>query len=200
MPELSKKKVIGLTGSMGSGKSMAASIIREYYPVLDCDGVNRDLLKKDHAGYSALLAGGFDFLDDKGEIDKPKMASVIFNDESVRKKVESILHPLIFKEMEIWISKQNAPLIFVEMPLLFEIGAQSHFDEIWCVVSDRETALKRLEEGRNISSKEALARWNAQLSPEVKMAQSSYVIYNNGTVDQLRQQLLDGMEESLHGA
>lgn len=200
MPELSKKKVIGLTGSMGSGKSMAASIIREYYPVLDCDGVNRDLLKKDHAGYSALLAGGFDFLDDKGEIDKPKMASVIFNDESVRKKVESILHPLIFKEMEIWISKQNAPLIFVEMPLLFEIGAQSHFDEIWCVVSDRETALKRLEEGRNISSDEALARWNAQLSPEVKMAQSSYVIYNNGTVDQLRQQLLDGMEESLHGA
>ncbi|MBP3871385.1 MAG: dephospho-CoA kinase [Faecalicoccus sp.] len=200
MPKMSKKKVIGLTGSMGSGKSMAASIIREYYPVLDCDRVNRDLLKKGHAGYSALLAGGFDFLDDKGEIDKPKMASVIFNDEIVRKKVESILHPLIFKEMEIWISKQNAPLIFVEMPLLFEIGAQSYFDEIWCVVSNREIALKRLEEGRNISSDEALARWNAQLSPELKMAQSSYVIYNNGTVEQLRQQLLDGMEESLHGA
>lgn len=200
MSEMSKKKVIGLTGSMGSGKSMAASIIREYYPVLDCDKVNRDLLKKNQAGYLALLAAGFDFLDDKGEIDKPKMASVIFNDETLREKVESILHPLIFKEMETWISKQNAPLIFVEMPLLFEIGAQSHFDEVWCVVSDREISLKRLEEGRNISFKEALARWNAQLSPELKMASSTYVIYNNGTVEQLRQQLLDGMEESLHGA
>lgn len=200
MPELSKKKVIGLTGSMGSGKSMAASIIREYYPVLDCDKVNRDLLKKNQAGYLALLAGGFDFLDDKGEIDKPKMASVIFHDETLRKKVESILHPLIFKEMKNWISKQDAPLIFVEMPLLFEIGAQSYFDEIWCVVSDREISLQRLEEGRNISSDEALARWNAQLSPGLKMASSTYVIYNNGTIDQLRKQLIDGMEESLHGA
>lgn len=200
MPNLSKKKVIGLTGSMGSGKSMAGSIIREYYPVLDCDVVNRDLLEKDHPGYLGLLENGLNFLDEQSEIDKPKMASIIFSNEDLRKKVESILHPLIFKEIDCWASKQKTPLVFVEVPLLFEIGAKSHFDEVWCIVADREVALERLQKGRNVSKEEALARWNAQFPPEKKMAQSHRVIFNNGTIDELRKQIVKGLEESLHGA
>ncbi len=199
MPELSEKKIIGLTGSMGSGKSTVASIIRERFPVLDCDEVNRNLLKKGNAGYEALLSNGLIFLDEEGEIDKKKMASAIFSDEDLRKKSESILHPLIFEEMEKWISEQRTPLIFIEMPLLFESSAQGHFDEIWCVISDSDIALERLQKGRNISPEEALARWKAQFDPEYKRAHSEVVIFNNGSLEELREQILGVIERSLNG-
>jgi dephospho-CoA kinase len=199
MPELSEKKIIGLTGSMGSGKSTVASIIRERFPVLDCDEVNRDLLKKGNAGYEALLANGLNFLNEEGNLDKQKMASAIFSDEKLRKKSESILHPLIFKEMEKWISRQGSPLVFVEMPLLFEISAEKYFDVIWCVISNRDIALERLQNGRDISAEEALARWKAQLDPDYKKAHSHYVIINNGSLAELREQILDNIERSLNG-
>lgn len=200
MSKMSKKKVIGITGSMGSGKSEISRYLRNKYPVLDCDQVNADLLKKGNLGYQKLNDLHIVELDSNGEIIKESLASYMFSNEEHRKQVEAILHPLIFDEMHKWIHEQESLIVFVEMPILFEISAQEHFDSIWCVVADLDVALSRLQTYRNFTREQALARLVSQMNPEEKMAKSDIVLRNNSTVEQLHMQIEDALkEEKLNG-
>ena len=99
MSKLSEKKVIGITGSMGSGKSEIARYLKNKFPVLDCDQVNADLLKKGNLGYQKLNEMNIIELDSQGQIIKEKLASYMFSCDQNRKQVEAILHPLIFEKM-----------------------------------------------------------------------------------------------------
>ncbi len=197
MPKMSKKKIIAITGSMGSGKSMVSSMLRKNYPVLDLDQVNRGLIEKGSKGYKQLLKEIHVDLDEKKNIDKQAFAQKMFSDKAYKQKVESILHPLILESMEEWIDKQESVLVFVEVPLLFEAHMEDLFDEIWCIVCDEEVALERLEAKRNISRQKAKARLSCQYSPVIKMQQSDVVIYNNGTLSQLQKQVQLHLERSL---
>lgn len=200
MSKMSKKKVIGITGSMGSGKSEISRYLRKKCPVLDCDQVNADLLKKGNLGYQKLNDLHIVELDSNGEIIKESLASYMFSNEEHRKQVEAILHPLIFDEMHKWIHEQESLIVFVEMPILFEISAQEHFDSIWCVVADLDVALSRLQTYRNFTREQALARLVSQMNPEEKMAKSDIVLRNNSTVEQLHMQIEDALkEEKLNG-
>ena len=185
MPKLSKTKVIGITGSMGSGKSKVASYLSKQYPVLDCDQVNAKLLKKGEAGYFYLIQLPWIVLDAQGEIDKKKMAQTIFNDNTKKKKVESILHPLILVEMKRWISKQEAKFVFVEVPLLFESHMEDYFESIWCIVVSDKIALERLFNYRNFTYEQAKERISKQMSPKEKMERSTIIIKNNKSVEDL---------------
>ena len=199
MSKLSKKKVIGITGSMGSGKSEISRYLRKKHPVLDCDQVNSDLLKKGNLGYEKLKEMNIVELDLNGQIIKESLASYMFSNEKHRKQVEAILHPLIFKQMHKWICEQESSIVFVEMPILFEISAQDHFDSIWCVVADLDVALSRLQTYRNFTREQALARLVSQMNPEEKMAKSDIVLQNNGTVEQLHKQIDEALkEEKVH--
>lgn len=195
MSKLSEKKVIGITGSMGSGKSEIARYLRNKYPVLDCDQVNADLLKKGNLGYQKLKEMNIVELDSQGQIIKESLASYMFSSEQNRKCVEAILHPLIFEKMHEWIQNQDKSIVFVEMPLLFEISAQKHFDSIWCVDADLDVALSRLCTYRNFTREQALARLTSQMNPEKKMAQSNIILRNNSTVEQLHMQIEDALKE-----
>ena len=200
MSKMSKKKVIGITGSMGSGKSEISRYLRNKYPVLDCDQVNADLLKKGNLGYEKLKKMNIVELDSNGQIIKESLASYMFSNIEHRKQVEAILHPLIFDEMHKWIHEQESLIVFVEMPILFEISAQEHFDSIWCVVADLDVALSRLQTYRNFTREQALARLVSQMNPEEKMAKSNIVLRNNSTVEQLHMQIEDALkEEKLNG-
>ena len=199
MSKMSKKKVIGITGSMGSGNSEISRYLRKKYPVLDCDQVNADLLKKGNLGYQKLNDLRIVELDSNGQIIKESLASYMFSKAEHRKQVEAILHPLIFEQMHKWIYEQESSIVFVEMPILFEISAQDHFDSIWCVVADLDVALSRLQTYRNFTREQALARLVSQMNPEEKMAKSDIVLQNNGTVEQLHKQIDEALkEEKVH--
>lgn len=182
---------------MGSGKSEISRYLAKKYPVLDCDQVNADLLKKGNLGYQKLNELHIAQLDAQKEIVKESLASYMFSKEENRKRVEAILHPLIFEQMHTWIQQQESPIVFVEMPLLFEISAQDHFDSIWCVVADLDVALSRLQTYRNFTREQALARLVSQMNPEKKMAQSNIILYNNGTVEHLHEQIEDALKKEL---
>lgn len=185
-------EIVGLTGSMGAGKSAAGSILRKSYPVLDCDQLNRELLEPGQAGFEALLKAGLLPVKD-GQADRQALADAMFSDPAVRRQVEAILHPLILQAMEDW-KKEQSGLAFVEVPLLFEAGLQGLFDEVWCVIADQPVALERLEQGRGVDHTEALRRWKNQLDPQTKAAASHYVIENNGSLAELEAQLKKGVE------
>ncbi len=186
---MSKKKVIGITGSMGSGKSKVSSYLAKSYPVLDCDQVNAQLLKKGEKGYFYLTQLPWIALDEKGQIDKKKMAKEIFSDEKKKEKVENILHPLILDEMKTWISKQKSELVFIEVPLLFESQMEEHFDSIWCVVVSKDIALERLFQYRNYTYEQAQERIDQQMSVEEKKKRSTFVIENNGSLKELEEEI-----------
>jgi dephospho-CoA kinase len=181
---------------MGAGKSSVSRILAQKYPVTDCDAINASLLLEGGKGLVELRKQG---LLDNAPLDKKKMAADMFSDASYRKKVEAILHPLIFEEIEDWKQKQSSPLLFVEVPLLFEGGFQNRFDEIWCVVCNEETALQRLEQGRNIAPEQAKARLACQFDVEIKKAGSNYVIDNSGSLQQLEENVWKGVDELKYG-
>ncbi|MBP3853087.1 MAG: dephospho-CoA kinase [Erysipelotrichaceae bacterium] len=195
MQTLSKKK-IAITGSMGSGKSRASQFVREAgLPVLDLDRVNAELLQPDHKGYDCLKKEGLIRLDPQGNIDKKQLAQAMFEDDSVKEKVEAILHPLIIEEMNRWIDAQITDLVFVEVPLLFESHMDTLFDRIWCVVVSQQKAVERLVRYRGFTKQEALARLEHQMSVKEKMERSDVVLYNEGNLEELKQAVSDALRK-----
>lgn len=195
MSALPKTKVIAITGTIGSGKSTAGLYLKTIYPVLDCDQVNAELLQPGHEGEKRLRTLSWIHYDQDGKIDKQNMASQMFQDHQKKQSVESILHPLIFEAIDRWEKEQKSSLLFVEIPLLFEIGAQDRFDEVWCVAIPDDLACKRLVEGRGFLEKEARQRIKNQFSLEYKVSNSDKVFWNTGSQEQLIEQIKKACQE-----
>lgn len=195
MSKMSKKKIIGITGSMGSGKSQVSKILQKYYPVLDCDQVNAELLLPGKEGFKELKKRNLISLDETGNINKLALSKSMFENPKIKQEVESILHPLIFKKMHEWINEQVSELVFIEMPLLFEINAKNQFDKVWCIVVDDKIALDRLEKYRHISNEEAKRRLAHQMSVKEKISQSDVVIYNNHDLKTLEDKVQNQVEK-----
>lgn len=189
-----RQTVIGITGTMGSGKSMAASILKERIPTIDCDAINADLQKPGKAGWKALEKAGFLYVDENGQMDRQKLADVLFEDPSLRKTIEGFLQPLIIEAMDQWIEEQQG-LCAVEVPLLFECSLQDHFDQVWTVCCKQDTALQRLQEGRNIQPQEAKRRLALQMEPEQKVKLSDVVLFNDTTPADLQKQIDQHLDE-----
>lgn len=194
MPSMPKEamKAIGITGSMGAGKSSVIQIIQDAGEmVIDCDCINDALLLLHHPGYTQLVqCFGTILLDDAGRIDRKKMSDCIFSSLENKQKVEAILHPLIQQEIQRWIhAHRDRSHVFVEVPLLFESRWETYFDEIWVVACEESLRIKRLVEYRHMQIKEAKRRIAQQMSQEEKIKRADYVIYNNDDRLHLQKQI-----------
>lgn len=187
-------KKIGLTGVMGAGKSSVIEILKQAdITVLDCDAINKDLLKKGNKGYQKLVETfSADIVNEQQELDKQKMSDLIFSDPEKKKQAEAILHPMIKEEITKTLATlQNQKLAVVEVPLLFEVHWEAFFDEIWVVAADHDIILKRLMKYRHVSENEAIRRLNAQMPQAEKMKRSDVVLWNNGDKKALKEQIHD---------
>lgn len=190
MPAVSEKKVIGLTGTIGSGKSTVLQILSEWMPATDCDQITHQLLEPGNSGYAALKKAGLLISDENGRLDRKATAAKVFTDPEYKKQYESILHPLILQQMKDWASAQKTDCV-IEVPLLFELGLQNLFDETWTVVTDEKTAIERTKNNRHISEEEQKRRRKHQLADEQKIALADRLIDNSGTLQDLRTALSD---------
>jgi formamidopyrimidine-DNA glycosylase len=185
-----KQKRIAITGTIGSGKSEAARYLREKgYPVFDCDAENRDLLEKGNAGYEAVKDAFPECITD-GQLDKKALSALVFNDPSQKKKLESIMHPLILERL----NERKEELLFAEVPLLFEAKWDRYFDQNLLVVTDRKILLERLKD-RGMSRSEALRRLKKQMPVSEKKKRADKIIYNNGSLQQLHDSLEEWLKE-----
>ncbi len=182
---------IGLTGVMGAGKSSVIRLLNRHdIDVLDCDEINRELLKKGNAGYLAITAAfGKSLLDQNGALDTEKMSDFIFSDTQKKEQAESLLHPLIQQEIKRYVEECDKTIVVVEVPLLFEVHWEAFFDELWVVACEHALLLQRLKQYRSIDAQEALKRMKYQLSQEEKCARADIILYNNGSMEQLDKQL-----------
>ncbi|MEJ2058274.1 MAG: dephospho-CoA kinase, partial [Desulfofustis sp.] len=172
--------LIGVTGSIGSGKSLVAGFLGELLgaPVYSSDEICRQLLEKDEAGYNAFVkTWGARFLDEKEEIDRVLLRSAVFRNEALRLQLEHILHPLVRQTLfEIKQSSEPRALQIAEVPLLFECSWQSDFDAVVCVVADRENVLQRVASRDLVKREDVEKILDVQMDPALKASRSDWVI------------------------
>ena len=186
-------RVLGLTGGVGMGKSTAARLLKKAgLPVVDSDDLAREAVQPGTEGLAEIADGfGEGFLKADGSLDRDKMASTVFQDEAARKRLETIIHPRVRAAWENRIEKwreQKRPVGVVVIPLLFEVGLQDSFDAVLCVASTASTQRSRLR-GRNWSDAQIAARIAAQMDIAQKMDLADHVLWNEGTPEQLGEQL-----------
>ena len=186
-------RVLGLTGGVGMGKSTAARLLKKAgLPVVDSDDLAREAVQPGTEGLAEIADGfGEGFLKADGSLDRDKMASTVFQDEAARKRLETIIHPRVRAAWENRIEKwreQKRPVGVVVIPLLFEVGLQDSFDVVLCVASTASTQRSRLR-GRNWSDAQIAARIAAQMDIAQKMDLADHVLWNEGTPEQLGEQL-----------
>lgn len=196
MSKLSKEKkktCIAITGSMASGKSTVMKYLKDKgKEVADCDKINAFLLEKGNDGYLQVVSHFGNDLLVNGDIDKKKLADLVFSDRNKREQLEAIMHPLILEEIR-KLQKQHDEL-YVEVPLLFETGWEAYFDENWLVVSDLKELYQRCFEKRGMRDDLISERLHAQMPIEEKIKKANIVIENNASLDELYKKI-DGLLE-----
>lgn len=184
--------IVGITGSIGSGKSTVTKYLSDKgYNTFSCDEYNKELLNKDSIAYNKLKKAFPTCFKDK-DLDKKALSSLIFNNKEEKDKLENILHPLIIKEMKRQI--KNNKDIFIEVPLLFEANLDKYFEHILLVVCDEKIALERLEK-RGLSKKESKERLKNQMPVKNKIIRANYLIYNNGSLNDLYKEIKKWLKE-----
>lgn len=174
--------LIGLTGGIASGKSLVAKALKDLGAYLiDADEIAHELIKRGSSAWEDIVDRfGPDILKEDKEIDRPRLAQIIFADPEKRFELNSILHPHIFAEEERRrkeIAKRDPSAIVVfDAPLLIECGAHELMDKVILVYVDRNTQIKRLMERDKLSKTEAIRRIESQMSLSKKRGYADYVI------------------------
>lgn len=181
---------VGLTGGIGSGKSVVAGIFSDLgAAVLDADFLARSALERGTPGFDQAVATFGDQILKDGQIDRRALGEIVFNNPQERAKLEAIVHPQVRALFLGAVAQTGAGEVLVyEIPLLVETSAAEHFDFIITVESDLETRHERLI-NRGLLSHEISARISAQATSEERIAQSDAVIYNNGSREELLSQV-----------
>ncbi|PKM87270.1 MAG: dephospho-CoA kinase [Firmicutes bacterium HGW-Firmicutes-10] len=177
---------IAITGSMGSGKSAVCSIIKQAgWPLISADEIVADLYDFDTYVKTRLIEYFGDEVIEDHKVNRKVLFSCMMKSEKEKKRVEELVHPLVEKKMMDYFAKQDSPLLFAEIPLLYESQWQGKFDQIWVVAADDDLRIDRLTVKRKVSKEQALTLMSYQIDQKRKMEWADVVINNNGTLADL---------------
>lgn len=185
------KKVIGLTGGVGSGKSRVLDILEQEYgaTVIQADLVAKELMEPGADGYGKLKAiYGNQILGEDGAIDRPKMADLMFRDSAMRETVNGIIHPLVWASIRRQIQAASGPFVVVEAALPDE-NHRDIYTELWYVYTSEENRMARLLEGRGYSREKSRSIMDSQLPEQQFRAMADAVVDNNGSLEDTRRQI-----------
>jgi len=186
--------VIGLTGGIASGKSTVSEMFRELsIPVIDADVIAREVVEQGKPAYNKIVeVFGAEVLQQDGELDRPRLGSIVFYNEEKRLQLNKIVHPAVREEMnrkkEMYI-KEGMQAVVLDIPLLFESKLTSLVDRVLVVAVKPHTQLERLMKRNNFSEEEATARIQSQMPLEEKVKNADEVINNDGTIMGTKTQL-----------
>lgn len=196
--------IIGLTGGIATGKSTAAEYLKHKgAEIIDADQISHKVSQKGEKGWQRVVDQfGQEILGEDGEFDREKLAEIVFSDSKKRKKLESLLHPLIIykmKEKAYEYLEKNKIVVFMA-PLLYEAGLDRFCDQVWVISSSEQTQVNRLKKRDALSREEALKRINSQMPISQKEKKADLVIENNSTIAALKSKLDLYWEKILKGA
>ena len=184
--------IIGITGGIGTGKSTVSNYLRlKGYNVIDADKISREVIKETKIKKMIIAEFGEGILEktsnNKSDISRSNLRKLVFNNKENVTKLNSIMHPAIIEEIRKQIEQQKMEkLVFVDIPLLFEIKLEYLFDKIALVYASQKIQLERVMKRDNIPKEEALKIINSQMSIEEKKQKSDFIIENEATIEELQ--------------
>ena len=173
---------IGITGGIGSGKTLISSVIEHIgYPVFYSDIEAKNILEKDQKVKSEMeeLFGNDIYIVNK--LNRPLLSNLLFSNKSLIEKVNSIVHPIVRLKFDVWSKEKKTSIVFNEAAILFETEAYKKFDASILVIAPQEVRLKRVMLRDNLSKEQIISRINNQWLDEDKISLATHVISNNGS-------------------
>jgi len=190
-------KKIGLTGSIGTGKSTVLNIFKSLgVNTISADEIVHKLLEEENIKEKIINHFGKEILQE-GKINRKKLAGIVFENPEKRKILESILHPLVFEYIQNWFENiKDEKIAIAEVPLMIETGSYKHYDKIIVVYAPKEIQIERcLKKG--LTEEEAIKRINAQMDIEEKIKYADYIIENTKDLEYLQKQVKDVYQKIL---
>lgn len=183
--------VVGLTGNIGTGKSTVAAMLADLGAhVIDADKVAHEVMRpgtRVHARVAQVFGPGV--LTTEGEIDRRRLAAIVFSDSAALARLEAIVHPATLEAIERQISATSAGVVIIEAIKLIESGLTSACDAIWVTTCTPEQQIRRIVGARGLTRAEARQRMEAQPPQEEKVALADVVIDNAGSLAKTRAQV-----------
>ena len=198
--------VIGLTGGIGTGKSLVAHMLGELgAEIIDADRIGHEAYTPHTPVWKEVVeAFGEDILQTSGEIDRKRLGSIVFSDPKELARLNSIMHPrmaeMIHKRV-IELEGQGADTVVVEAAVLVEAGWDKlpWVDEVWVTRSDEEQVVQRIKERNNLPDEEIRKRIGSQLPFEERSRNAQVVVDNSGAIDDLKQSVESIWESRVKG-
>ena len=190
--------VVGLTGGIGSGKSLAAQFFSQLGAiVIDADQLARSVIERGSEGFDEVLLRFGDTVLKNGDIDRVALGQIVFENPQAKKDLEEIIHPRIRAEFEEAVASLNPGQIMVyEIPLLVETNAADRFDFVITVESDAELRKHRLR-ARGMFHSDIEKRMASQATEEQRRAIADCVLTNDGSEDELLRQVENVWESTI---
>ena len=189
--------VAGLTGGIATGKSTVAAMFEQAGArIIDADGIAREAARKGSPAYHQIVAHfGCTILLADGEIDRKRLAGVIFTNPAEQRALERIIHPQVKQETDRRLERIRletpGAVVIIDVPLLFEAGMDRGLDAAIVVYVPEKVQVQRLMARDSLTRPEALARIRAQMPIDTKKSLATFVIDNSGDLDNTRGQTLE---------
>ena len=191
-------KIIGITGGISSGKSTVTNFLRQRgFQVVDADALVHQLQAPGGRLYNILVEHfGNQVVLKNGQLNRPLLASLIFSNTEEQEWSKETQGQVILEELAALKNQlaQTESIFFMDIPLLFEQGYESWFDEVWLIYLDRETQIERLMNRDKLSLEVAESRLASQWSLDKKKKLATHIIDNSGSLDQLLSQIISLLE------
>ena len=191
--------VIGLTGGIGTGKSLVSRMLQEHgATIIDADLVGHEAYTPHTETWQVVVDTFGDVLAEDGQIDRRKLGAIVFSDPKQLEKLNAIMHPRMYKMIEERIQGHQAggaETIVVEAAILIEAKWTPLVDEVWVTTAPEDQVIDRIKGRNNMGEDAARARINSQMSSEERVRHANVSIANDGSMDQLRD-TVDGLWDS----
>jgi len=179
-----RKPVIGLTGGIGSGKSLVARQLESLgCGVIDSDAIAHRVIDETEVRTKLVAVWGESVIAADGRVDRKAVGRIVFNDAGARQKLESVIHPLIHRERarlrDAFERDATIVAIIEDAPLLFEVGLDAECDAVIFVDAPREARLRRVADTRGWTADELDRRERTQMPLDTKAQRADYVVVND---------------------
>jgi len=171
---------VGLTGGIGSGKSLIAKIIRSFgFPVYDSDFEAKNLMENNFSVKKQLIEtfGNNVFINEK--LNKNFLSEKVFSDKNSLEKINKIVHSAVLEHFVDWAKEQKSGIVFMESAIIFENSLENHFDKIISVISPQDIKIQRVIQRSNMQRDKIEKIISSQLPNEILIQKSDFVIINN---------------------
>ncbi len=172
-------KKVAVTGGIGAGKTTVSNLFEKIgIPVFNSDEIAKELMHNDKQLKSDIIKafGNESYINN--ELNRAYLSDIVFNDETLLNKINSIVHPQVEKEFNQWLLNQQSKYIIYESAIIFENNSEDLFDKIICVIAPEEDVISRVMKRNNFSRDKVISIISNQLPDQVKINKADYIIEN----------------------